>query len=225
MEVASGGSGGPTVSTEPEALTDSSRTKLNISLWVAVLVAAAVVIYLGSQMWDQHADDGGGVLHRVGRTLVDSRSAPAVELGDDVGKGVVARLPESSDADQERLASILETGSKLVTAFLNIEWKHPETSFDAVRSMATGAFKKQYDKSTKSLATLAKRVHSVEKGEVVWAGYVGGDKNSATMVLATSGTVTSNVTKHQPQARFYRIQLDLTKVGSSWLVNNLQFVS
>lgn len=222
--MASGGSGDAAVSSASGSLTGTGRTRLNIALWLAVLVLATAVIALGAWMWNKHSGDGGSVWTRIGHTLVDKQE-PAADLGQDVGKGVVTSLPTMPDNDQQRIADVLESGTKMVTAFLNVDWRHTDSAFAEVRSMATGDFRKQYDKSTKSLATLTKRVKSTETGEVDWAGYVAGDQDSATVILATSGTVSSNVTKHQPQARLYRIQVDLQKVGDRWLVNNLQFVS
>jgi Mce-associated membrane protein len=203
---------------------DRTRIRLNIGLWIVLLVVATCVVVGGTEMWSKHADDGGSVWSRIGRTLVDKHE-PAADLGQDVGKGVVTALPGMPDNDQRRIADVIEASTKMVTAFLNVSWKNTDGSFAEVRSMSTGDFRKQYDKSTKSLDTLAKRVHSTETGEVDWAGYVAGDQDSATVILATSGTVSSKVTKYQPQARLYRIQLDLQKVGDRWLVNNLQFVS
>ncbi|GAB3860221.1 hypothetical protein GCM10028801_22640 [Nocardioides maradonensis] len=204
---------------------NSDRTRLNIGLWLAALVAAAVVLFLGSQMWHLHSGDGGTVLDRAGNTLIDKHDQAAAGLGADVGAGVVTSVPEAPSGDQQRLADILTAGTRMVTSFLNVDWKNPDASFAAVRAASTGAFRTQYDKSTAAIAKLARRMHSTERGEVIWAGYVAGDADSATVIAVTSGTVASKATKYQPHARFYRIQLDLQKVGQDWLVNNLQFVS
>ncbi len=54
---------------------------------------------------------------------------------------------------------------------------------------ATGEFKKQYSSSTEGVLQVLKQEKSVMEGEVLWAGVVDVDNDSATVIAATSGTV------------------------------------
>lgn len=204
---------------------DGARTRLNIVLWVIALLCAIAVIVLAATMWSKHSSDEGGFGTRLGHTLVDKRAAPVVDFGKDVGKGVVTAQPASQPGDQQRIADVVETSAKMVDAFVNIDWRRTDSQFATVRSMATGDFQKQYDKSTKSIAKLSQRVHSVETGEVVWAAYVAGDAKTADTIVAVNGTVSSTLTKNEAVTKNLRLKVDLKKIDGRWLVDNVQFVS
>src|SRR6478752_7219825 len=64
-----------------------------------------------------------------------------------------------------------------------------QDSIDAVAAGATGDFAKQYDTSTKDVVKILTKAKSVMKGEVLWAGIVDSDDDSASVIVATSGTV------------------------------------
>ena len=65
---------------------------------------------------------------------------------------------------------------------------------------------------------------SVMDGEVLWAGVVDVDQDSATVLAATTGTVANTQTGNKPVARNFRLQLDLVSRTASWLTSDLQFV-
>ena len=95
---------------------------------------------------------------------------------------------------------------------------------EAVLSLATGQFRSQYQQSTEGLATVAKRAKSVQTGEVVWSGVVASDEDSATVIVASSGTVSNKTTEFKAVPRNYRLQLDLAYEDERWLTRDLQFV-
>jgi Mce-associated membrane protein len=110
-------------------------------------------------------------------------------------------------------------------AFINIRYDDAEASIDEVVAGATGDFRDQYAKSTDSVVQVLKESESVMEGEVVWAGVVDVDKDSATVLAATSGTVANKQTGGKPVARHFRLRLDLVREDGEWLTDDLQFVS
>ena len=62
-------------------------------------------------------------------------------------------------------------------------------------------------------------------GKVLWAGVVDVDKDSATVLAATTGTVANNSTQNKPIVRNFRLQLELVYEDGKWLTRDLQFVS
>ncbi len=94
-----------------------------------------------------------------------------------------------------------------------------------MKAGATGAFREQYEKSTGGVIEVIERNKSVMTGDVIWAGVVNADEDSATVIVATSGTVANNQTNDKPVARSFRLQLDLVKEDDAWLTNDLQFVA
>ena len=177
-----------------------SRVLLNVTLYVVVMVAAALLVVVAVRAFD---DD----------------PAPATLPV----KGVV-ELDESSSGEQERYADIIASASKEATAFVNIRYDDAQASIDAVMAGATGDFRDQYEKSTEALIKLLQDNKSIRTGDVLWTGVVAQDPDSATVIIATSGTVQNKQTGNQPKAEYYRLQLQLVSEKGRWLTSDLQFV-
>jgi Mce-associated membrane protein len=177
------------------------RIVVNLSLYAVVMVAAALLVVAAVRV-----------------------------LGDDPGpttlpvKGVV-ELEESSSGEQQRYADIIDAATKETTAFVNIRYDDTQTAIDAVLAGATGDFAVQYQKSTEALIKVLHQYKSIRTGEVLWAGVVAQDPDSATVILATSGTVQNTSTGDQPYSENYRIQMQLVLEKGRWLTSDLQFVS
>lgn len=134
------------------------------------------------------------------------------------------RDEQRAAAEQERYGDVLGAARTEVTAFINIDYRNAQDSIDAVAAGATGDFKKQYDSSTDGVVKLLEREQSVMDGSVLWAGVVDVDADSATVLAATTGTVANRSTDNKKVARYFRLKLDLQKVGDRWLTSNLEFV-
>lgn len=221
--MAAGGSGGGPVSGQ------DSRTRLNIVLYVATVLCVCAIGLIGfvtlSAVGDEEDVAPDGFWDRTAAFVTDRQ--PAVSdsrAGEEVGDRTITALPEAPEGEQKQRAAVIEAATKMANAFLNISYKTAESTFETVRSMATGAFEKQYNQSTDGLAKVAKRVHSVQKSEVVWAGIDQFDDDSATVLLATNGTVVNDTTHGKAVARNYRLQLGLTYENGRWLTAEVQFV-
>lgn len=125
---------------------------------------------------------------------------------------------------QERYGAVLAAATTEANAFVNIDHEDAEASFQRVADGATGEFKKQYDTSTESVARVLKDNESVMTGDVLWAGVASADSHSATVLVATKGTVSNTQSKNQPIGRSFRLQLELEKVDGVWLTADLKFV-
>lgn len=126
--------------------------------------------------------------------------------------------------EQERYGDVLAAARAEVEAFINIDYRRAQESIDEVAAGATGEFAEQYDSSTESVIEVLERNKSVMDGEVLWAGVVTVDPDSATVIAATEGTVANVSTKNQPVARYFRLKLDLQRVDGDWKTANLEFV-
>jgi Mce-associated membrane protein len=182
------------------------RVRLNLILYVLVLAAAAVAVVVGVAVVDDVRDD----------------PTPSSLPADGAVRPVA--LAESADEEQERIAAVIESASTEVLALLNVRYDDPETSFDAVLAGATGAFRTQFEKSTKDLDEKLAESESVQESEVLWTGIVAADPDSATVNVAASGTVSNTFTEGKAEARNYRLQLELVLTDGAWLTRDLQFV-
>jgi Mce-associated membrane protein len=124
---------------------------------------------------------------------------------------------------QERYGDVLAAADREVTAFVNLRYDDPST-LDAVAAGATGGFRDRYLRSSPQVARVLARHHSVSTGKVVWSGVSAVSPDRATVVAATSGTVSNDRSGGSPQQRDFRFRVSLLHVGHRWLTTDLSFV-
>jgi Mce-associated membrane protein len=182
----------------------SSRVGLNLVLYVVALVTAAATVVVAVYSF---------------RALQDDEQTTVPDTAQ------VESLDEGPAEEQERFGAVIESAATEAAAFVNIRYDDAQASIDKVKAGATGAFREQYEKSTGGVIEVIQRNKSVMTGEVVWTGVVSVDEDSATVIVATSGTVANNQTGDKPVARNFRLQLQLVKQDDAWLTSDLQFVA
>jgi hypothetical protein len=231
VEVAARGSGAltPAGSGEEREGRTASRVNRTLALLTAVaLVAACGGAWLMHHTYHNRADAVDGVgLWSVITIERDEGAALSSRGGEDVGPGTVEAMKLAPQVEQARAADQIEAATKMANAFLNLSHDDIEANVAAVRSLATGPFLRQWDKATTSdrgLIALIKRAKATQVGEVSWAGLVAGDEDSATVIVATTGTVANKLTEFEAVARTYRLQLELALVDGQWLTSDLQYV-
>jgi Mce-associated membrane protein len=175
------------------------RAQLNVALYVAVMVAAALLVVA------------------VFRVVQDDDAPSSLPVD-----GLV-ELAEAPEGEQQRYADILDSATQEATAMINISYTDVQSAIDAVMAGATGDFKAQYAAATDALIKLFTDNQSVRAGEVLWAGVVAQDPDSATVILATTGTVSTK--DGQTKEENYRIQMQLVSEKGAWLTSDLQFVT
>jgi len=175
------------------------RTHVNLALYVVVMVAAALTVVA------------------TVRLVQDDSSTELPQAG-------AVQLAESSETVQERYADVIASASQEATAFVNIRYDDAQGSIDKVMAGATGEFRDQYAKSTDSVIEVLEQNKSIMTGKVLWSGVVAQDPDSATVIIATEGTVQNTQTGDEPVARFFRLQLQLVSEKGKWLTSDLQFV-
>ena len=177
------------------------RVIVNATLYVVVMVAAALLVVAGV------------------RTFDDDPAPTSLPV-----KGVV-ELDEASSSEQQRYADVIDAARAEATAFLNIRYDDAQTAIDAVLEGATASFRTEYEKSTEALVKLLEQYKSIRTGEVIWVGVVAQDPDSATVILNTTGTVQNTSTGEDAVTEVYRIQMQLVLEKGRWLTSDLKFVS
>jgi Mce-associated membrane protein len=107
--------------------------------------------------------------------------------------------------------------------FTTLDYRQLDRDLGRVLDGATGEFRSQFEAGTKDLSELVTANQAVSEGEVLEAGIVSDDADSARVLVVADSTVT-NAAETEPQKRHYRLQLDLVRDGERWLVSDLQFV-
>jgi Mce-associated membrane protein len=132
------------------------------------------------------------------------------------------RLSAATERDARRTA-VLSAARQQAVNFTTLDYRHLDRDLGRVLRGATGDFRKQFKAGTKDLSTLVTQNKAVSRGEVLDAGIVSDDADSARVLVVADSTVT-NTADATPQKRHYRMQLDLVRSGHRWLVSDLQFV-
>jgi Mce-associated membrane protein len=140
-----------------------------------------------------------------------------------VGGALLFPRWQDARAEQAGYDEVLRAATAEVIAFTTLDYRDIDPAIDRVLSGATGDFKKQFEGSRKQLVALSKQNKSVSKGQVLRAGVVSMDADSARVIVVADSSVT-NVNAPEAQPRHYRLQLDLVKQGDRWLTSGLEFV-
>lgn len=147
----------------------------------------------------------------------------AVVLG-----GVLARdTQRRRDADaatQQRYGDVLASATAEAEAFVNLRHDDARAGVDRVAAGATGEFRERYTEAGDRVVAALERNRSVLAGDVLWAGVVDLDGDRATVIAATSGTVTSRRTEGVPLPRDFQLRLELVLEDGRWLTRDLRFV-
>lgn len=178
-----------------------ARRRINVALYVVALLTACACALVGVV---------------VVRALQEEPT-PAVAVG-------AGGLTPATTAERREFAEVVDAATEVATAFVNIRYDDVDASIERVQALATGEFAEQYDRGTDELLELLGGARAVMTGEVVWAGVVTAATDSATVIVATTGTVANDQTRQQPVARTFRLQIQLARVDGAWKASDLQFV-
>ncbi len=109
-------------------------------------------------------------------------------------------------------------------AFMTVDYRTMDKLMAKVLAGSTGQFKQEYQHSSVQLKSAVSAEQSISTGKVLSVGISTLDKDSAVVFVAADSQVQNKSTKGAKQPRYYRLQMDMSKVKGRWLVNKLQFV-
>ncbi|MFE8944600.1 hypothetical protein [Streptomyces sp. NPDC007856] len=124
---------------------------------------------------------------------------------------------------EQRRQEVLAAARQSALNFTSLDYRHYDQDSRTVLESATGDFKKQFAAQTAQLTKLVAQNKSVSEGQVLDAGIVRSDARSARVLVVADSKVT-NTAAPEGQARTYRLQLDLVRVGDRWLTSDVTFV-
>jgi Mce-associated membrane protein len=128
--------------------------------------------------------------------------------------------PDEEARRQEILQAARQQGVNITT----LDHRSVERDLQRVLALSTGNFRAEFEAGTKDLTDLVVENKAVSTGEVLEAGIVTADSDSARVLVVADSTVSNSTTEEQ-QVRHYRMQLDLVRRGDRWLTSALTFVS
>ncbi|MFE0253281.1 hypothetical protein [Streptomyces sp. NPDC059010] len=131
-------------------------------------------------------------------------------------------LHAQHETDQRR-QDILSAARQSALNFTSLDYRHYGRDSANVLSGATGDFKKQFAAQTAQLTKLVAQNKSVSEGQILEAGIVRSDTDSARVLVVADSRVT-NTAVPKGEARTYRLQLDLVHRDGHWLTSDVEFV-
>lgn len=132
------------------------------------------------------------------------------------------RLYEQRAAEQRR-QDILAAARQSALNFTSLDYRRYGQDSARVLKGATGDFRKEFTAQTEELTELVARNKSVSEGQVLDAGIVRSDEDSARVLVVADSKVT-NTAVPKGEARTYRLQLDLVHEDGRWLTSDVEFV-
>lgn len=147
--------------------------------------------------------------------------------------------PESLNSDRaaatrvaDRDDDVTAAARRATLAFLDVDYRDMRPRIKTMLDLSTGEFKALFDRKSPDLIAGARSGRTVSVGSVRYIGIAESRGSSAVALVAADSTF-SNVAMEQARKkgekvndhRYYRFRLVFTKVGDSWLVNDLRYVS
>jgi Mce-associated membrane protein len=120
-------------------------------------------------------------------------------------------------------AAAVAAARQFTIDFVSISASTVDSDIQRVTSAATGDFAGEYTRGKTQVRAAVVENDVQSQGNVLRAGLVSGDSDSAVVLVAVDATV-KNVKAPQGRPAHYRIKVDLVKEEGRWLVSKLEFV-
>ncbi|WP_431967047.1 hypothetical protein [Nocardia sp. bgisy134] len=165
---------------------------------------------------------------RGDRSVVGSIVAVAVAavlvlslVGGAVASVFVARAAGERD---ERRTAYVQTARQAILNLTTIRADSAKEDIDRILSMASGQFKTEFDGRVDPFLSIVQQAKVVSNGEIVEAALESDADDSAKVLVAAKQTLT-NAGQAEPQTRFYRFRVTVTRTDSGLSASNVEFVA
>ena len=125
---------------------------------------------------------------------------------------------------EQRYGAVLAAADREVTAFVNLRYDRAAESVDAVAAGRDRRVPRPLRRSARKVIRVLQRHRSLMTGRVVWSGVSAVSPERATVIVATTGTVSNTSTDGAARPRDFRFRVSLVHVGGQWLTSDIQFV-
>jgi Mce-associated membrane protein len=130
------------------------------------------------------------------------------------------KLSHNSTVDDER-TQVTAAAGQLAVDFTSIDYTKLQEEFARTATLATADFAKKYLATVRAFAPLYRKGKVVQTTSVDVAGIQSMTSTAAVVLVALKGTATNTATPNGTQ-QLFRMQVDLSKVGKTWLASNVQ---
>lgn len=158
----------------------------------------------------------------VGRILAMAASAVLV-LALVVGAVVTTFLANAADQRDARRTEYVQTARQAILNLTTIRADSAKEDIDRILSMASGQFKSEFDGRVDPFLSVVQQAKVVSNGEIVEAALESDADDSAKVLVAAKQTLT-NAGQVEPQTRYYRFRVTVSRTDSGLSASNVEFV-
>lgn len=126
-------------------------------------------------------------------------------------------------SQESRRQAALAAARQMAVNFTTLDYRHGKADLQRVMDGATGDFKEEFGNGVDQLGQIIGKSQAVSQGQILEAGLVESDADSARVLVVADSTVSDKATP-TGQRRHYRMQLELRREGGRWLTSNLELV-
>lgn len=119
-------------------------------------------------------------------------------------------------------AAALAAGAAVADAYTDLGWRHPAVDVERVLTLSTGAFRKAYADAAPELVRRTLQTRTTQEASVIATGLRSLRGHRAVVLVGLTGT--TRVGEGAPARRTVRLEVELTRAGSSWLASALRVV-
>ncbi|MEV6389733.1 hypothetical protein [Nocardia xishanensis] len=171
------------------------------------------------------ADIQAGSKPKLGARRIVALAASAVLiLALMVGAGVTVFLVHNNTVREDRRNEYLQAARQAVLNLTTIRADSAKEDIERILATASGKFKNEFDGRVDPFMEVVKQAKVVSTGEVVESALVRDDEDSAVVLIAAKQTLT-NAGSAEPQTRFYRFRITVTRTDSGLSASNVEFVA
>ncbi|WP_406269685.1 hypothetical protein OH799_27125 [Nocardia sp. NBC_00881] len=131
------------------------------------------------------------------------------------------RSAEQRDAHRDEY---VQTARQAVVNLTTIRADSAKQDIDRILSLASGEFKTEFDGRVDPFTSIVQQAKVVSNGEIVAAALESDDDRSARVLVAAKQTLT-NAGQAEPQTRYYRFRVTVTRGDAGLSVSDVEFVA
>ncbi|MEV0357188.1 hypothetical protein AB0H71_14120 [Nocardia sp. NPDC050697] len=155
-------------------------------------------------------------------TLTAAAAIAAIAI---VASAVLSTLAvRANDARDERRNEYLQTARQTVLNLTTIRADSAREDIDRILSVASGDFKTEFDGRVDPFTDIVQQAKVVSTGEIVEAALERDDEDSAQVLVAAKQTLT-NAGQAEPQTRYYRFRITVTRGDEGLTASKVEFVA
>ncbi|WP_330251930.1 hypothetical protein OG874_38385 [Nocardia sp. NBC_00565] len=141
-----------------------------------------------------------------------------------IGSGLFLYGLHNADVRDAQRADYVQTAKQAILNLTTINDSTAKADIDRVLAVASGELKAEYSQRKDAYASVVEQAKVKASGEIIESAIESEDGNSARVLVAAKQTLT-NAGMADPQTRFYRFRVTVTRDDSGITASQVEFVA